>query len=86
MKPESMTFEGSAGRAVTPQKGQIGARPTSASSPTAQLLPGFATHQLWRTSIVITFILPFDEPRTRTVYPGRAAAHPRGSASSHTHR
>ena len=35
-KPESMTFDGSAGRAVTPQKGQIGARPTSASSPIAQ--------------------------------------------------
>lgn len=31
-KPESRTFDVSAGRAVTPQEGQIGALPTSLSS------------------------------------------------------
>src|SRR3989442_6684428 len=33
-----MTFEVSAGRAVTPQEGQIGARPTSALSPWLMLV------------------------------------------------
>src|SRR4051794_33589318 len=43
-KPESMTFEVSAGRAVTPQEGQIGARPTSALSPSVMrvIIPGDA--------------------------------------------
>ena len=39
-----MTFEVSAGRAVTPQEGQIGARPTSALSPSLMrvIIPGEA--------------------------------------------
>jgi hypothetical protein len=36
-KPESITFEVSAGRAVTPQYGQMGARPASASSHSAMI-------------------------------------------------
>jgi hypothetical protein len=39
-----MTFEVSAGRAVTPQEEQIGVRPTSASSPSLirTIIPGEA--------------------------------------------
>jgi len=39
-KPESMTFEVSAGSAVTPQEGQIGARSMSASSLMRVIIPG----------------------------------------------